>query len=278
MLRALALHGIRPDLVLGTSIGALNGAFIAADPGPRAPTAWPRCGRRSCARGVFLDNPVRQAARGEVPHPPAVERPAAPRHRALPAGRPLRTSRCRSSASPRASRTRAGVVRGGRPRRPGRRVVLGARACSSRCASGTGTSSTAVSCRPSIPVGRALALGATRIFSLYRAGWSSHHLLQALGGGHGGLRDRPAAPVRARDGERAGRRRDARAAERRGPGARTFHRPGPLAGRMRDRMDAGAGRERRLPQRSRRADDLSALDLAHGVDRQVVDERPAAAP
>jgi NTE family protein len=32
MLRALLEVGIRPDLVLGTSIGALNGAFLAADP------------------------------------------------------------------------------------------------------------------------------------------------------------------------------------------------------------------------------------------------------
>jgi NTE family protein len=32
MLRALAEAGIRPDLVVGTSIGAVNGAFIAADP------------------------------------------------------------------------------------------------------------------------------------------------------------------------------------------------------------------------------------------------------
>src|SRR6201981_4206799 len=32
MLRALSEGGIRPDLVVGTSIGALNGAFVAADP------------------------------------------------------------------------------------------------------------------------------------------------------------------------------------------------------------------------------------------------------
>jgi NTE family protein len=32
MLRALSESGIRPDLVVGTSIGAVNGAFIAADP------------------------------------------------------------------------------------------------------------------------------------------------------------------------------------------------------------------------------------------------------
>ncbi len=32
MLRALAQAGIVPDLVVGTSVGALNGAFVAADP------------------------------------------------------------------------------------------------------------------------------------------------------------------------------------------------------------------------------------------------------
>jgi NTE family protein len=32
MLRALAEAGVRPDLVVGTSIGAVNGAFVAADP------------------------------------------------------------------------------------------------------------------------------------------------------------------------------------------------------------------------------------------------------
>ncbi len=32
MLRALARHGIHPDLVVGSSVGSLNGAIIAADP------------------------------------------------------------------------------------------------------------------------------------------------------------------------------------------------------------------------------------------------------
>jgi predicted acylesterase/phospholipase RssA len=32
MLRALAADGVRPDLVVGTSVGALNGATLAADP------------------------------------------------------------------------------------------------------------------------------------------------------------------------------------------------------------------------------------------------------
>ena len=36
MLRALAEAGIQPDLVVGTSVGAINGAFVAADPAAAA--------------------------------------------------------------------------------------------------------------------------------------------------------------------------------------------------------------------------------------------------
>ena len=36
MLQALLSRGITPDLVVGTSVGALNGAVLAADPTPRA--------------------------------------------------------------------------------------------------------------------------------------------------------------------------------------------------------------------------------------------------
>jgi NTE family protein len=36
MLRALFEAGVRPDLVVGTSVGALNGALVAADPTPAA--------------------------------------------------------------------------------------------------------------------------------------------------------------------------------------------------------------------------------------------------
>lgn len=32
MLRALAERGVKPDVILGTSVGAINGAFFAADP------------------------------------------------------------------------------------------------------------------------------------------------------------------------------------------------------------------------------------------------------
>ena len=33
MLRALFEAGVHPDVVLGTSVGALNGALVAVDPG-----------------------------------------------------------------------------------------------------------------------------------------------------------------------------------------------------------------------------------------------------
>ena len=36
MLRALIEVGVRPELVLGTSIGAINGAAVAADPNAEA--------------------------------------------------------------------------------------------------------------------------------------------------------------------------------------------------------------------------------------------------
>src|SRR5258707_15246014 len=62
MLRALAEAGIRPDLVVGTSIGAINGAFVAADPAGSAK----RLGRvwRDRARGgTVTEKPVGRAAR-----------------------------------------------------------------------------------------------------------------------------------------------------------------------------------------------------------------------
>jgi NTE family protein len=64
MLRALAEAGIEPDIILGTSVGALNGALVAADPGPgvidRLLNLW-----ESAAAGkeVYGDGPVRQVTR-----------------------------------------------------------------------------------------------------------------------------------------------------------------------------------------------------------------------
>ena len=64
MLRALAEAGIEPDVVLGTSVGALNGALLAAHPGPgvtdRLLALW-----ESAAAGkeVYGDGAVRQVTR-----------------------------------------------------------------------------------------------------------------------------------------------------------------------------------------------------------------------
>ena len=57
MLRALSEAGIRPDLVVGTSVGAINGALVAADPGGAA-ARLARLGRamssvRRSARSVW---------------------------------------------------------------------------------------------------------------------------------------------------------------------------------------------------------------------------------
>lgn len=63
MVRALADAGIVPDLVLGTSIGALNGAFVAADPTPAGAGRLAEVWEAVVREGVFVENPVRQAAR-----------------------------------------------------------------------------------------------------------------------------------------------------------------------------------------------------------------------
>jgi NTE family protein len=64
MLRALLEAGVEPDLVLGTSVGALNGALVAAHPGQdvtrRLEELW-----ESAASGkeVYGDGVLRQASR-----------------------------------------------------------------------------------------------------------------------------------------------------------------------------------------------------------------------
>jgi NTE family protein len=67
MLQALAEAGVRPDLVLGTSVGALNGVFVAAhrDPGAAVPelaAVW-REGAVAEAFGGSLFGRVRTLAR-----------------------------------------------------------------------------------------------------------------------------------------------------------------------------------------------------------------------
>jgi NTE family protein len=64
MLRALLEAGVRPDLILGTSVGALNGALVAADPGAgvieRLVGLWQSA---AGSREVYGDSAVRQVRR-----------------------------------------------------------------------------------------------------------------------------------------------------------------------------------------------------------------------
>jgi len=57
MLRALAETDLRPDLVIGTSVGSLNGAIVASDPDGAAAKLteiWPRIDRQQVFPGGFL--------------------------------------------------------------------------------------------------------------------------------------------------------------------------------------------------------------------------------
>ncbi len=64
MLRALLERGVRPDLVLGTSVGALNGLVVASDPTPavidRLIDLWRSVGE---SNEVYSDNTWRQVSR-----------------------------------------------------------------------------------------------------------------------------------------------------------------------------------------------------------------------
>lgn len=64
MLRALLESEIRPDLILGTSIGALNGALVATDPSPavidRLTELWQAAAR---SKEVYGDRPLRTVRR-----------------------------------------------------------------------------------------------------------------------------------------------------------------------------------------------------------------------
>jgi NTE family protein len=65
MLRALFERGVVPDLVLGTSVGALNGALVAQDPTvevvPRMLELWR--GASESGREVYGDKPLRTVRR-----------------------------------------------------------------------------------------------------------------------------------------------------------------------------------------------------------------------
>lgn len=63
MLRALLEAGIRPDLVIGTSIGAINGALVAADPTVGVVDRLVRAWTSPAARAVYGDSLGRQLRR-----------------------------------------------------------------------------------------------------------------------------------------------------------------------------------------------------------------------
>ncbi len=64
MLRALLERGVRPDLILGTSVGALNGLMVATDPTPavvdRLLELWRTVG---ASNAVYADGRLRQVTR-----------------------------------------------------------------------------------------------------------------------------------------------------------------------------------------------------------------------
>ncbi len=73
MLRALTERGIRPDLILGCSVGALNGAAFAADPTiagvDRLEDLWLRlAGPDVMPSGGWLPSSVQLAKKGEAIH------------------------------------------------------------------------------------------------------------------------------------------------------------------------------------------------------------------
>ncbi|HEU4331458.1 MAG TPA: patatin-like phospholipase family protein, partial [Lapillicoccus sp.] len=56
MLGALLGEGIRPDLIVGTSVGAVNGAILAADPTPATVERLTDVWVRASESGVFADS------------------------------------------------------------------------------------------------------------------------------------------------------------------------------------------------------------------------------
>jgi NTE family protein len=63
MLAALIQHDIRPDLVVGTSVGAVNGAMIAADPSRHSVQTMQELWTSLSDAGIFADSVLSQAAR-----------------------------------------------------------------------------------------------------------------------------------------------------------------------------------------------------------------------
>lgn len=67
MLRALFQRGIRPDLIVGTSVGAVNGAMVAAEPSEamveRLESLWRSLGRAGVVRSGSMFDEMRRVVR-----------------------------------------------------------------------------------------------------------------------------------------------------------------------------------------------------------------------
>ena len=220
MLRALAQAGVQPDLVVGTSVGAINGAVVAADPGSaaaRLAQLWQGEALRQAFRETLWGRAVRLARSGTHLH--SIEPLRHMLDDALPGGTfadlavPFHcvaasiedaTARWFSDGPVVPAVLASCAVPGllppvevdGRHYFDGGLVELDPR-------------------RPRGGAGRAHRLGAARGPDRAAADGAA----AALGGGPGRVRDRPAAPLPRGDGRTAGGGAGSRAAFRRGPAA-----------------------------------------------------------
>ena len=204
MLRALFEVEVTPDLVLGTSVGALNGAMVARDPTPGGdrPAHRALAGRRDHARD--LRPPVADGTPGGVErHAHLLPAPHAERLveefgettsrscRPFPGLRRQHRARRRALVRPPATGRRDH----GQRRRPG--AAAAGRVGDEHFLDGGIVNS--------IPLGRAMMLGADR--GLRTPGRSHRPSAQAAEAAVGGrprlVRDRPAPPLRPRAGRGA---------------------------------------------------------------------------
>ena len=167
MLRALLEAGIVPDLVVGTSVGAVNGVVVAASP----VRGGGRAARRAVAR-PGLQRPVRRlrarpaAHAGPDPDQPAHRRAAAGAAGPAPAGAHVR--RAGGAVPVRRGERGAGgraLVQQRVADRRGAGVLRGARAAAAGRSSG-GETFLDGGLVHSIPVGRAVTLGARTVYVL----------------------------------------------------------------------------------------------------------------
>lgn len=62
MLRALLEHGVKPDVIVGTSIGAINGAAIATEPHAGGVATLAQIWREVTASGLFAGSVIRRVS------------------------------------------------------------------------------------------------------------------------------------------------------------------------------------------------------------------------